>query len=206
MSPEERADEAEALLKAPSTPATGYRGPGNARRGRIVQVAALLNPDDELDDSDLDDFRTSWKWLCRQDAIWEYWMPGHPPSDDMQTMVLDGRPDLDGDPPENLCLAGESIDAWVSVAHGHDGHVFEFWDTSSGTRIVTVDNSEPEPMQVEYDDLEQYLLERALPDMILRLRPSPKPDAPTPLEEAGCWAGCVGIVAVVVALGWWLWC
>ncbi|MCB9636853.1 MAG: hypothetical protein H6721_32480 [Sandaracinus sp.] len=203
-------------MKQPLETHESYRGlpPERARRLRLCDAAAILAPDDPLLPEDLDDLPRLWAWGCRQETSIETWEPGSPPTDDAQQLLLDGREDLcprfdENDaplPPENDCLAGETLEAWVAIGHLHDGHRFYVWDTSKSPNVVVlgIDNTSPEVFMSVYGSGEEVLEHLLLDAMVGTIRyrhpGPPTPPPPLSLEER---LGCAGVVLAVVALVWW---
>lgn len=207
-----RAADARALLTASPGEHAAYRElPPEARRRRqLLDVIAVLFPDAPPLEH-LDDFRELWAWVHARDFSWETWEPGEPPTGDFDNCVLDGRPDLtaeDASSDAAVWLASENTDAWVAIAHGHDGHRFLFWDTSADELVVhEVDNQDRDVVIMSWQGVETFLhgfvIEMALRSLDYAVRRAPAARL-SRAEEIGCWLGCAATAAATVWLVWFL--
>ena len=208
-----RAAQARALLDASPDQHAAYRelAPEARRRRQLLDVIAVLFPNaPALDLEHLDDFRELWTWIHARDVSWETWEPGEPPTGDFDNYVREGRPDLTDDDASSeaaVWLAGTSTDAWVAIAHGHDGHRFLFWDTSADELVVhEVDNSDRDVVIMSWHGVDTFLhgfvVQMALRSLDYAVQRAPRRLSRS--EQIGCWLGCVAIVAAAITLVWFL--
>lgn len=211
----ERAVEARRLWAASPEELSSYRDlPREAReRRRLLDVLALLFPNEPPDAEQLDDFRRLWAWVRRQTEYagyggWEPWDPAEPPSGEFQEQVLDSCPSLfeGGRHRELGWLTRESTRGWVIVGDGGDGHGFLFWDALAADMVVhQVDNQTRDTVVSSWTGAEAILGALVIEPKLDELDPPPPASAPLLAEETGCMVGCALLIAACLGLVlWWL--